>query len=263
MYLKLYGVAGFYIRRQANSRADIIRSGCLPLHLFLSLWCLDAIVCALLRFLETAWRTLVPNGFNRHRLNIITVINGLSVFKYRLAFHRSISMDGDPLLPLDILIHLIVSTRCGKSGCVVEGCAGSIGVADLKVTILPVGAVNLRDLRLKTGHEVAEGRLIICVSCVALLEYRRFCMLLHSIPVHAVRRLHDGVRRIRFVVVSTAVPKAVSTLRTCLHDTVAHTAKNRIACGTWESSCNLFGLSGTMPTATSMAFGRRRSEISG
>ena len=46
-------------------------------------------------------------------------------------------------------------------------------------------------LLLKAGHEVTEGRLIICVCGLSLFKGRRFRVLLHSVPVYAVCRLHD------------------------------------------------------------------------
>ena len=121
-----------------------------------------------------AFRTFLETLFQAASLTIdtvrtfFTVVDGLSVLEHRLAFHSGISMDGDPLLPSDVLIHLIIPARCGESGGVVKGRPGAIGMADLEVSVLPMRAVHMCHLLLKAGHEVAEGRLVICVCGLSL-----------------------------------------------------------------------------------------------
>ena len=43
-------------------------------------------------------------------------------------------------------------------------------MADLEVSVLPMRAVHMCHLLLKAGHEVTEGRLIICVCGLSLFK---------------------------------------------------------------------------------------------
>lgn len=99
-------------------------------------------------------------------------------------------------------------------------------MADLEVSVLPMRAVHMCHLLLKAGHKVAEGRLVICVCGLSLFKGRRFRVLLHSVPVYAVCRLHDSVRCVGHVVIRAVVPQAVSALAASFHDAVARVAKD-------------------------------------
>ena len=114
-------------------------------------------------------------------------------------------------------------------------------MADLEVSVLPMRAVHMCHLLLKAGHEVAEGRLVICVCGLSLFKGRRFRVLLHSVPVYAVCRLHDSVRCVGLIVIRAVVPQAVSALAAGFHDAVARVAKDCTFSSAGEGCCNLFG----------------------
>lgn len=84
----------------------------------------------------------------------------------------------------------------------------------------------------------------MCVCGLSLLKSRRLRVLLHSVPVYAVCRLHDSVRCFGLVVIRAVVPQAVSALTAGFHDAVARVAKDCTFSSAGEGCCNLFGFGG-------------------
>ena len=83
-------------------------------------------VSTLFRFSESCRSLLVANGFHIDCSKFAFIIDGFAVLIYRLAIDRCFATDCIPLTSAGILKDLIVSTRSGKSGSIVELGAGSI-----------------------------------------------------------------------------------------------------------------------------------------
>ena len=60
-----------------------------------------------------------------------------------------------------------------------------------------------------------------------MLKHGRFGLLLHGVPVHTVCRLHDRVRRVWLVVVSSVVPCTVPITAAGFHDAITNSAQGR------------------------------------
>jgi len=74
--------------------------------------------------------------------------------------------DGIPLTAAGIFHDLVVATGHGKAGGIVKYGTGTVGIANLEITNLAVGAVHSGNLAFVTGHEITEQSLIV-LSCIA------------------------------------------------------------------------------------------------
>ena len=201
----------------------IVRFTTMAIWLHFSFWWLSFDISALFRLSESGGRLLVTNGFHIGCAEFSIVIDRLAILVDGFAVDSGISLNCVPLTAAGILEDLIVTTRCGISGDIIELCAGTILVPDFKVAVLTVRAVNLRDRKIITGHEVLEGRLIIGSCGLASFKLGNVTLLLHGIPIHAVGRLHDTVGRIGFLIVGAVVPERVASIRgTGFDNTIAH-----------------------------------------
>lgn len=120
--------------------------------LHFSFWWLSFDISALFRLSESGGRLLVTNGFHIGCAEFSIVIDRLAILVDGFAVDSGISLNCVPLTAAGILEDLIVTTRCGISGDIIELCAGTILVPDFKVAVLTVRAVNLRDRKIITGQ---------------------------------------------------------------------------------------------------------------
>ena len=104
------------------------------------------------------------------------------------------------------------------------------------------GPIRACDWLLVTRHKALELCPVIAFSCIACLKGRRFCVLLHGVPLYAVGRLDCGMRCIRFVIICTVVPSAHAAVRRCLNDTVSDSSE-RCTVRVRKCGCNLRRLS--------------------
>ena len=148
----------------------------------------------------------IPHGFHRLGTKLITVIDRMSLLIDGSALHSCFATDCIPLTSACIFKDLVVSARRSVLGCVIESGAGSILVADLKVSVLTMGSIHLIDLLTVAGHELLEGCLVVTFGCVSSFKLGNIRVLLHSIPVDPVGRLHDRVRRIGLLEIGAVVP---------------------------------------------------------
>ena len=91
----------------------------------------------------------------------------------------------------------------------------------LKMPVHTTRSIHACDRLLIARHKALELCPIIAIRCVARLKGRRFCMLLHGVPLYAVGRLNCGMRCIRLIIIGTVVPSAHAAVRRCLNDTVS------------------------------------------
>ena len=178
--------------------------------LHFSFWGLSFDISALFRLSESGGRLLVTNGFHIGRAEFSVVIDRLTVLVDGFAVDSGIALNCVPLTAAGILEDLIVTTRCGISGDIIELRARAILVPDFKVAVLTVCAINLRNRKIITGHKVLECRLIISSCGLANFKLGNVALLLHGIPIHTVGRLHDAVGRIGFLIIGAVVPERVA-----------------------------------------------------
>ena len=211
--------------------------------LHFSSWGLAFDIAALFRFSEPGRSLFIANGLHIDGAELTFVIDGLAVFINRLAINCRFTADGIPLGTTGILEDLIIATRCCKSGGVIELGAGTILMTDLEVSILTMLSIHLRYRQIVAGHEVLECRLIISSCSITGLELRNAAVLLHGVPIHAVRRLHDRMGSIRLLEVGAVVPKGIAAIgRACFDNTIAYRAQRCSLRRTGEGSGNQRGL---------------------
>ena len=232
----------------------IVRFTTMAIWLHFSFWGLSFDISALFRLSESDGRLLVTNGFHIGRAEFSVVIDRLTVLVDGFAVDSGIALNCVPLTAAGILEDLIVTTRCGISGDIIELRARAILVPDFKVAVLTVCAINLRNRKIITGHKVLECRLIISSCGLANFKLGNVALLLHGIPIHTVGRLHDAVGRIGFLIVGAVVPERVASIRgTGFDNTIAHgTEGSAIRC-VGEGCCHKGGLGvETLPNVFSM-----------
>ena len=207
--------------------------------LHFSFWGLSFDISALFRLSESGGRLLVTNGFHIGRAEFSVVIDRLTVLVDGFAVDSGIALNCVPLTAAGILEDLIVTTRCGISGDIIELRARAILVPDFKVAVLTVCAINLRNRKIITGHKVLECRLIISSCGLANFKLGNVALLLHGIPIHTVGRLHDAVGRIGFLIIGAVVPERVASIRgTGFDNAVAHGAQGSTLRCAGEGCCH-------------------------
>ena len=88
--------------------------------LHFSFWGLSFDISALFRLSESGGRLLVTNGFHIGRAEFSVVIDRLTVLVDGFAVDSGIALNCVPLTAAGILEDLIVTTRCGISGDIIE-----------------------------------------------------------------------------------------------------------------------------------------------
>ena len=143
-------------------------------------------------------------------------------------------MDGIPLFSLGVLINLVITTGRSVPGGVKELGAGAVGVADLKVPLLPLASIHCGDLLLKTRHKVLERCPVICQGLLSCFKLRRLRGGLHGVPGHAVGCLDHFVGSFRLLVEGAVVPQGAAVFPGGFQDALFHRAKAQFLLHTGE-----------------------------
>ena len=207
--------------------------------LHFSSWGLAFNVAALLRLSEPGRGLLIADGLHIDCAKLTIVIDGFAVLINRLAVNSSFTTDRIPLTSTCILEDLIVTARSCEAGSIVELGAGAIFMTNLKMSVLTMLAIHLRDRQIVAGHEVLECRLIVSSCSVAGLKLGNVTMLLHGIPLDTICCLHNGMGSIGFLEVGTIVPEGIASIgRACFDNTIANRAQGCSFRRTGEGSGN-------------------------
>ncbi len=105
-------------------------------------------------------------------------------------------------------------------------------MAHFKVTILTMFAIDSGYLHVVPRHKLLEGSLVIGLRFLSLPKVGGATLLLHGVPLDTTCRFHNRMGRIRLLIVSTVVPKGVSSIGGACFD---HTIANRAEHGTFLS----------------------------
>ena len=207
--------------------------------LVFSSWGFAVNICSLLRLSKPGRCLFVPHSFNIHHTKLTIIIDCMTVLVYGFPVDGCLTANGIPLGSTSILQHLIITARSSISGSIEECSAGSVSIANLKMTIQTVSTVHVGNLALITRHKVLECRLIVLDRILSRLKLRSMSLLLHSIPLDSIGCFHNGMGCIGFLVVCAVVPEGVSTVgRAGFDHAVANRPEHGTFLGTWECRCH-------------------------
>ena len=146
--------------------------------LVFSSWGLAVNICSLLRLSKPGRCLFVPHSFNIHHTKLTIIIDCMTVLVYGFPVDGCLTANGIPLSSTSILQHLIITARSSISGSIEECSAGSVSIANLKMTIQAVRTVHVGNVALITRHEVLECRLIVLDCTLSRLKLRSMSLLL-------------------------------------------------------------------------------------